>query len=52
MRRTGAAFGVNLFAPGTTEIGEADLRRYARELRPEAERYGLDLSRATPVHDD
>src|SRR3712207_1338652 len=52
VRRTGAAFGVNLFAPGTTEIDEADLRRYARELQPEAERYGLDLSQATPVHDD
>jgi nitronate monooxygenase len=52
VRLTGAAFGVNLFAPGTTEIDEADLRRYARELQPEAERYGLDLSQATPVHDD
>jgi nitronate monooxygenase len=52
IRRTGAAFGVNLFAPNTTEISEADFRRYARQLQPEAERYGLDLSQATLVHDD
>jgi NAD(P)H-dependent flavin oxidoreductase YrpB (nitropropane dioxygenase family) len=45
-------FGVNLFAPGTEEISEADFRRYAAALQPEAERYGLDLSRATVVHDD
>jgi NAD(P)H-dependent flavin oxidoreductase YrpB (nitropropane dioxygenase family) len=43
---------VNLFAPGTTEIDDADFRRYAAELQPEAERYGLDLSQAPLVHDD
>jgi nitronate monooxygenase len=52
IRRTGAAFGVNLFAPSTTEISEADFHRYARLLQPEAERYGLDLSQATVIHDD
>ena len=52
IRRTGAAFGVNLFAPTTTEISEADFHRYARLLQPEAERYGLDLSLATVIHDD
>src|SRR4051795_3620896 len=43
-RHTGADFGVNLFAPGSTEIDEEDFRRYAAELQADAERYGLDLS--------
>src|SRR3954464_6976965 len=52
VRRGGAAFGVNLFAPGTEQISEADFRRYAAALQSEAERYGLDLSSAPLVHDD
>ena len=52
VRRAGTAFGVNLFAPGGSTISEADFRRYARELQPEADRYGLDLSVAPLVDDD
>ena len=43
---------MNLFAPHPTAISKADFLRYARELQPEAERYGLDLSQATLVEDD
>lgn len=51
-RNRGAFFGVNLFAPGTEEINKTDFRRYAAQLQPEAERYGLDFSAAPLVHDD
>ena len=52
VRRGGADFAVNLFAPGTSEIDEAGFRRYAAELQADAERYGLDMSEAPLVHDD
>ena len=52
LRSSGAPFGVNLFAPTTSPIGEAGFRRYARELQPEADRYGLDLSRVPLREDD
>jgi len=42
-RRNGSPFGVNLFVPAVGDISEADLRRYARTLRPEADRFGLEL---------
>ena len=43
---------MNLFVPNPTDISDADFRRYARELQPEADRYGLDLSQASLVDDD
>src|SRR3954471_23676579 len=51
LRRSTDTFGVNLFAPTPSAVGEADYRRYADELRVEAERFGLDLP-ATPLTDD
>ncbi|MBV9823408.1 MAG: nitronate monooxygenase [Actinobacteria bacterium] len=51
LRRTGDQFGVNLFAPTPSEIAEADYRRYAAELRPDAERLGVELPER-PVTDD
>lgn len=52
LRATGAPFGVNLFAPHDARTDEATLRRYARELQPLADRYGIDLSAAPLVEDD
>ena len=52
VRGTGAAFGVNLFVPDPSPIDEAEFRRYARELQADADRYGLDLSRAPLLEDD
>ena len=52
VRRTGAPFGVNLFAPHEARVDEAALRRYARALQPLADRYGVDLSSAPVVEDD
>ena len=52
VRRGGAAFGVNLFAPNLSPVDETEFRRYARELQVEADRYGLDLSRAPLLEDD
>ena len=52
VRRTGAAFGVNLFVPNLCPIDEVEYRRYARELQADAERYGLDLSQAPLLEDD
>jgi nitronate monooxygenase len=44
-------FGVNLFAPNPVGIDAADYRRYAKALRPLAERYGVELP-PDPVEDD
>ena len=52
VRRKDVAFGVNLLAPHTSPIDEAEFRRYARELQAEADRYGLDLSGAPLLEDD
>lgn len=51
-RRGGIPFGVNLFVPSASDISDGELRRYARELRPEAARFGLELPDATPVAGD
>lgn len=48
-RRGGIPFGVNLFVPSASDISDAELRRYARELRPEAARFGLELPDVSPV---
>lgn len=52
LRRYRTPFGVNLFAPNPVLIGETAFRQYARELQPEADVYGLDLSQAPLVQDD
>jgi NAD(P)H-dependent flavin oxidoreductase YrpB (nitropropane dioxygenase family) len=52
LRGNGDAFGVNLFAPTIAPIDEAAFRRYARELQPEADVYGLDLSEVPLREDD
>ena len=46
------AFGVNLFAPNPVPVEPADFRRYAGEIQPVAERYGIDLREAEPREDD
>src|SRR5690349_22177057 len=38
-----AIFGVNLFAPNPVPVDPAEFRRYATELRADAERYGVAL---------
>ncbi|MGC4939644.1 nitronate monooxygenase [Kribbella sp. DT2] len=45
-------FGVNLFVPGPSTVGEAEFRRYAGELAAEGAPYGLDLAAAPMVEDD
>ncbi|MGY1708565.1 nitronate monooxygenase [Geodermatophilus sp. SYSU D00758] len=52
VRGTGAAFGVNLFVPTPCPVDAEEYRRYARELQPEADRHGLDLSAVPPTEDD
>jgi len=52
VRAAGAGFGVNVFAPNIAHVDEAEFRRYARELQPEADRYGLDLSQVALREDD
>jgi nitronate monooxygenase len=52
VRRTGIAFGVNLFAPSPAPIDRAEYDRYARELQEDADRYGLDLSGVPLLEDD
>lgn len=51
LRAAGHPFGVNLFVPSADPIDEAAFRAYARQLQPEADRYGLTLSEH-PVADD
>jgi nitronate monooxygenase len=51
VRAATKVFGVNLFAPNPVAIDPAAYRRYAKALRPLAERYGVELPR-DPVEDD
>ena len=44
-------FGVNVFAPNPVPVDRAAYQRYAEALRPEADRYGLDLA-TEPVDSD
>lgn len=52
LRRSTDTFGVNLFAPTQSGISEADYRRYADELRAEADRFGLELPPVPQTDDD
>ena len=49
-RRTDRPFGLNLFAAGGAAADDEVVERYARELAPETERYGVTLG--APRHDD
>jgi NAD(P)H-dependent flavin oxidoreductase YrpB (nitropropane dioxygenase family) len=51
VRAATQVFGVNLFAPNPVPIDPAEYRRYAKALRPLAERYGVELP-PDPVEDD
>jgi len=48
----GVPFGVNLFVRNPVPISPEEYGRYARELREEADRYGLTLPDAAPLDDD
>ena len=52
VRGAGVPFGVNVFAPNPVPAEPGAYRRYAEALRPEADRYGLDLPSGDPVEDD
>lgn len=52
VRAEGVPFGVNVFAPNPVRVDVEAFRRYARALRPEAARYGVDLPGDDPVEDD
>lgn len=45
-------FGVNLFAPNSQPVDQDAFREYAASIQGEAQRYGIDLSRAVPREDD
>jgi nitronate monooxygenase len=52
VRDSTRAFGVNLFVPNRIPVDPEAFRRYAAAVQPTAARYGIDLSRMTPVEDD
>lgn len=52
LRSRSVPFGVNLFVPNVVPVDRDEFRRYAELVQPEADRYGLDLTGATPVEDD
>ena len=49
-RLTERPFGINLFVPGPALSDRREVEAYARALKGEAERYGVELGE--PVHDD
>lgn len=51
VRAAGVPFGVNLFAPNPMPVDPDELRRYAREIAPDAERLGVRLD-GRPREDD
>nr|WP_275424854.1 nitronate monooxygenase [Streptomyces sp. SID13726] len=51
LRAEDVAFGVNLFVPNPVPVAADAYRRYARELRAEADRHGVVLPEE-PVEDD
>jgi nitronate monooxygenase len=52
VRAAGVPFGVNLFAPNPLPAEREDFRRYAEELRPEAEAVGVELDAAEEPRED
>ena len=52
VREAGVPFGVSLFAPNPVPAEPEAYRRYAEAIRPEADRYGLDLPGDDPAEDD
>ncbi|GAB4006253.1 nitronate monooxygenase [Nocardioides ultimimeridianus] len=44
-------FGMNLFLPAAAGIDEPAFRAYARQIQPDAERYGLDVT-GEPLRED
>jgi nitronate monooxygenase len=52
VRAGSVPFGVNLFVPNPVPIDAAEFDRYARLIQPEAERYGLDVTKMSPREDD
>ncbi|GIH29705.1 oxidoreductase [Acrocarpospora phusangensis] len=52
VRTAGVPFGVNLFAPNPVPVDPGDYRRYAASLRPEADRYGVDVTGIAVTEDD
>ncbi|MBN8867842.1 MAG: nitronate monooxygenase, partial [Solirubrobacterales bacterium] len=48
---SGHPFGVNLFVLRDRPVNEPAFRGYAESLRPEAEKYGIDLE-STPARND
>lgn len=51
LQASGHPFGVNLFVPTDPTVDEDAFRSYARELQPDAGRYGLTLD-PRPVQDE
>ncbi|GAA1274299.1 nitronate monooxygenase [Sphaerisporangium rubeum] len=52
VRSTGVPFGVNLFVPNPVPVDPEAFHRYAREIAPDAEPYGVDVLGAAIVEDD
>ncbi|WP_432991367.1 nitronate monooxygenase [Dactylosporangium sp. CA-233914] len=52
IRQVTGDFGVNVFAPAPVPVDPAAFRRYAQELRPEGEPYGIDPAAAEIVEND
>jgi nitronate monooxygenase len=51
VRAATGLYGVNLFAPPPVRVDRAEYAAYRELIRPEADRYGVDLP-ADPVEDD
>src|SRR6185437_13284181 len=49
---SGAPFGVNVFVPAPNRVDEGRLATYLEEIRPEADRLGVELGPATWDDDD
>ncbi|HWE54918.1 MAG TPA: nitronate monooxygenase [Acidimicrobiales bacterium] len=52
VRAVTGTFGVNLFAPNPLPVDRDAYRDYVAHIRPEAARYGLDVSDNDPWEDD
>lgn len=51
VRAAGIPYGVNVFAPNPVPVSTAEYRRYAAELQPDADRFGVALP-PEPIDDD